>query len=304
MIAPGLQDRTIWTPVVHLLGTRSARVQDFYAVSVQARVMRSRPRDKFDTGDGLVRLPRRAPAIFMQILKRIGLILIWLAGAVFIFAAVNKNDPYLISLRGRETSFWPQRSIIAVVVLIRRGYWRRGDRRKVAHSAVVPAIAVDARRACFVRVAQAERLCRPMLAQARSLGRHFIVGYSSFPEVAALAEKGLISGVYITRHNIVGSTAERLKDRDLGAAGQAARRRPATPDRRRRPGRRHRIASGAALDQAAGAIDACEPGAGCSRREGGGVRAYARAGTGGARRQPEPGAGAGSATPNAEAQPA
>ena len=43
-------------------------------------------------------------------------------------------------------------------------------------------------------------------ALAQSLGRHFIVGYSSFPEVAALAEKGLISGVYITRHNIAGSS--------------------------------------------------------------------------------------------------
>ena len=49
-------------------------------------------------------------------------------------------------------------------------------------------------------------------AQARSLGRHFIVGYSSFPEVAVLAEKGLISGVYITRHNVVGSSPARLKE--------------------------------------------------------------------------------------------
>ena len=54
--------------------------------------------------------------------------------------------------------------------------------------------------------------CKPTLRQARSLGRHFIVGYSSFPEVAVLAEKGLISGVYITRHNIVGSTTARLKE--------------------------------------------------------------------------------------------
>jgi beta-N-acetylhexosaminidase len=41
-------------------------------------------------------------------------------------------------------------------------------------------------------------------SQARSLGRHFVVGYTSFPEVAVLAEKGLISGVYITKHNIRG----------------------------------------------------------------------------------------------------
>ena len=45
---------------------------------------------------------------FMQILRRIGIILVWLAGPVFIFAAVNKNDPYLISLRGWGTLFWRQ----------------------------------------------------------------------------------------------------------------------------------------------------------------------------------------------------
>ena len=38
------------------------------------------------------------------------------------------------------------------------------------------------------------------------------MGYSSFPEVAALAEKGLISGVYITRHNVAGSSSARLKE--------------------------------------------------------------------------------------------
>src|SRR6267142_2124648 len=36
----------------------------------------------------------------MQILRRLGLILFWLAGFVSVFAAGNKNDPYLISLRG------------------------------------------------------------------------------------------------------------------------------------------------------------------------------------------------------------
>ena len=32
----------------------------------------------------------------MQTLKRIGLVLIWLAGVVLILAAVNKNDLYII----------------------------------------------------------------------------------------------------------------------------------------------------------------------------------------------------------------
>jgi beta-N-acetylhexosaminidase len=37
---------------------------------------------------------------------------------------------------------------------------------------------------------------------AERLGRHFVVGYSSFDEVAQLAEKGLIAGVYVSRGNV------------------------------------------------------------------------------------------------------
>jgi beta-N-acetylhexosaminidase len=147
----------------------------------------------------------------MQILKRIGLVLVWLAGAVFVFAAVNKNDPYLISLRGPGNIVLAAASIIAVAVLIRRGYWRRG----IAGRALIllwclPSLAMFGAHASFEW--RKRSVLQTEAAQARSLGRHFVVGYSSFAEVAALAEKGLISGVYVTRHNIVGSTAARLKE--------------------------------------------------------------------------------------------
>ena len=147
----------------------------------------------------------------MQILKHIGLILLWFVGPVFAFAAANKNDPYLISLRGPGNVALAAASIIAVVILIRRGYWRRG----VAGRALIllwclPSVSMLAAHATFEW--RKRNVLQTDVAQARSLGRHFVVGYSSFPEVAVLAEKGLISGVYITRHNIVGSTVERLRE--------------------------------------------------------------------------------------------
>jgi beta-N-acetylhexosaminidase len=37
------------------------------------------------------------------------------------------------------------------------------------------------------------------------------VGYSSFDEIALLAEKGLIAGIYVARHNVEGRTAEALR---------------------------------------------------------------------------------------------
>jgi beta-N-acetylhexosaminidase len=130
----------------------------------------------------------------MQILKRIGIILVWLAGPVFVFAAVNKNDPYLIALRGPGNIVLAAASIIAVVVLIRCGYWRRGvAERLLILLWCLPSLSMLGAHTSF------EWRKRSVLqigaAQARNLGRHFIVGYSSFPEVAVLAEKGLISPV-------------------------------------------------------------------------------------------------------------
>ena len=147
----------------------------------------------------------------MQILKRIRLVLFWVAGAVFVFAAVNKNDPYLISLRGPGNIVLAAASIIAVVVLVRRGYWRRG----VAGRALIllwclPSLSMLGAHASFEW--RKRDVLQTEAGVARSLGRHFIVGYSSFPEVAVLAEKGLISGVYITRHNVAGSSSARLKE--------------------------------------------------------------------------------------------
>ena len=147
----------------------------------------------------------------MQILKRIGIILVWLAGPVFIFAAVNKNDPYLISLRGPVNIVLVAASIITVVVLICRGYWRRGiTGRLLILLWCLPSLSMLGAHASFEW--RKRNVLQTDAARAHSLGRHFIVGYSSLPEVAVLAEKGLISGVYITKHNVVASSAAHLKE--------------------------------------------------------------------------------------------
>jgi beta-N-acetylhexosaminidase len=146
----------------------------------------------------------------MQLLKRIGIILVWLAAPVLIFVSINKNDPYLILLRGPGNIGLATASIVAVAILIRRGYWRRGMAgRLLVLLWCLPSLAMLGADASFEW--RKRNVLHTDAAQARNLGRHFIVGYSSFPEVAVLAEKGLISGVYVTRHNVVGSTAARLK---------------------------------------------------------------------------------------------
>jgi hypothetical protein len=60
----------------------------------------------------------------MQSLNRIGLILLWLAAPLVAFAAANKNDPYLLVLRGVGNIALVVTSIVIVIVLLRRGRWR------------------------------------------------------------------------------------------------------------------------------------------------------------------------------------
>jgi beta-N-acetylhexosaminidase len=145
----------------------------------------------------------------MPIIKRFGWLLIWLAGLVLVFAAANKNDPYLIALRGAGNVALAIASVVAVVVLIRCGFWRRGvGGRLLILLWCLPSLAMVSAQASFEWRKRA--VLQTDAALARVLGQHFIVGYSSFPEVATLTEKGLIAGVYITKHN-VGTTADALK---------------------------------------------------------------------------------------------
>jgi hypothetical protein len=52
----------------------------------------------------------------------------------------------------------------------------------------------------------AEKVLSAPDRQARSYGRHFIVGYWRVKEVEPLVSKGLVGGIFVTRHNISGGT--------------------------------------------------------------------------------------------------
>ena len=62
----------------------------------------------------------------MSMFKRFGWFLIWLAGSILVLAAANKNDPYLIALRGAGNDGLVVVSLMAVLALIRCGVWRHG----------------------------------------------------------------------------------------------------------------------------------------------------------------------------------
>src|SRR5712691_352123 len=115
-------------------------------------------------------------------IRSLGIISIWFFGLVFLCAGININEPYLISLRGLGAAVLCMTSVVVFIVLIKQGYW---NRRGVAKRLLILL------------------WCLPSLS--------ILYAYSSFDEVASLAEKGLIAGVYIARHNIAGRTVEALR---------------------------------------------------------------------------------------------
>ncbi|UWU77927.1 glycoside hydrolase family 3 protein [Bradyrhizobium huanghuaihaiense] len=145
----------------------------------------------------------------MQFLRRIGLILLWLAAPVVAFAAANKNDPYLVPLRGGGNIALVAASIMIVIVLLRRGRWRSIAGKLLVILWCLPPLLMSAAHLKFEL--RKHEVLAVSAAEARQLGPHFMVGYSSFPDVARLAEQGLIGGVYVTRHNIRGRTIEALR---------------------------------------------------------------------------------------------
>ncbi|WP_445217921.1 glycoside hydrolase family 3 N-terminal domain-containing protein [Bradyrhizobium sp. Pa8] len=145
----------------------------------------------------------------MQFLGRISLILLWLAAPLVAFAAVNKNDPYLVPLRGAGNLALIVASLAIVILLLRRGRWRTvADKLLVALWCLPPVLMSAAHLKFELRK---HEVLAASATEARQLGPHFMVGYSSFPEVARLAEQGLIGGVYVTRRNIRGRTVETLR---------------------------------------------------------------------------------------------
>jgi len=145
----------------------------------------------------------------MQSFNRIGLILLWLAAPLVAFAAANKNDPYLLVLRGAGNIALVVTSVVIVIVLLRRGRWRTIAGKLLVMLWCVAPLLMSAAHLKFEL--RKHDVFAASATEARGLGSHFMVGYSSFPEVAHLAEQGLIGGVYVTRHNIRGRTVEALR---------------------------------------------------------------------------------------------
>jgi beta-N-acetylhexosaminidase len=144
-------------------------------------------------------------------IKIVTTILFWSLAPPAIFVGSNLYDPYLATIRGWENAALVVGELAVISILLWSGYWSRGG---VAGKLLVivwylaPLAMVTAQTEFYIHK---DRVLHAEGVRAQELGRHFIVGYSSFDEIAPLAARGLIGGVYVTRHNIEGRSADALK---------------------------------------------------------------------------------------------
>src|SRR5689334_4801892 len=138
----------------------------------------------------------------MRIVGRFLVFLGWVAGTVFTLLGIYTNHPILLSLRGTGDVVIYVTSLAVVAILSACGCWKRPGFAGwwLVLLWCLPPLSILSAREDFDSTKRSVLQTEAKLAH--TLGRHFVVGYSSFDEVAQLAEKGLIGGIYISRGNV------------------------------------------------------------------------------------------------------
>jgi beta-N-acetylhexosaminidase len=144
----------------------------------------------------------------------------WGLGLALAFAGANFNDPYLVPARGWSMPALIGAGLVGLALLLRSGAPRTiGRRLLVALWILVPLSAPAAEGLFQLRKARVLAANGPQVAE---LGRHVMVGYTRFDEVAVLASRGYIGGILVSRRNLAGRSVEDLHEEITGL--QAIRR--------------------------------------------------------------------------------
>src|ERR1700688_3631581 len=121
--------------------------------------------------------------------KPVIVVTLWLAGLAFTFAGLELHAPYLFFVSRSDAGMIFVASLLVLAVLVRQKNWRgTGGKLLILLWCLPPASMLYAQTAFWL---SKRNVPRTEANAANLLGQHFIIGYSSFAEVATLAEKGL-----------------------------------------------------------------------------------------------------------------
>ncbi|WP_199235259.1 glycoside hydrolase family 3 protein [Azospirillum sp. TSA6c] len=131
----------------------------------------------------------------------------WVGGLLLALAGANIHDPYLTPVKGWSLPLIAAAGLCGLLALRRPGVRRRPMLALLW--LVVPLCTVGAEAVFQIRKVHVLAMQEPLAVE---LGQHFIVGYRRVEEVEALAAHGLIGGIFVSRHNLAGRSAEALRD--------------------------------------------------------------------------------------------
>lgn len=135
--------------------------------------------------------------------------LVWAAALLLLAVALHPKHPYLLALRAVETPLLVALSALGIGLV---GWRAQGARRsaperrrarwpgRLLGGLLLAVLLLAAGHEIDFRRQRTDVLAAG--PEARRLGPHFIVGYSRFEDVALLAERGLIGGIYLSRANV------------------------------------------------------------------------------------------------------
>ncbi|MDU6376000.1 MAG: glycoside hydrolase family 3 protein, partial [Bradyrhizobium sp.] len=121
-------------------------------------------------------------------LGRIRTAVLWSLALLFIFITFNSNEPYLVRLRGTGHAALLIVGLAAPLLLLLSGRWRHGlSGRLLVLVWCIPLLALTSTQFTFAWRKYETFDTAPEVA--RLLGRHFMVGYTSTADAAALARQ-------------------------------------------------------------------------------------------------------------------
>lgn len=137
---------------------------------------------------------------------------LWVGSLMLLALSALHRGPYLFAVRGIITPLLLGLALGALIAALRLGApgraraWSRRLLLAMLGAAILLTVADDhafqQRRAGVLAGSDA----------LRAVGAHFIVGFSTFDEMAALARQGLIGGIYLGRNYARQRTASRIRE--------------------------------------------------------------------------------------------
>src|ERR1700744_778984 len=116
--------------------------------------------------------------------KSIVFVTLWLAGIVFTFVSLQIHAPYLFFLNRFGAGAILVASLVVLALLVRQKAWRGTGGKWLMLLWCLPALSMTYAQATFLM--SKRNVSMTEAGDARVLGKHFIIGYSSFAEVETL----------------------------------------------------------------------------------------------------------------------